>query len=546
MTLPDFFYGADLSYVNEMEDCGAVYRVNSIPQDPFTIFAGRGANLVRARLWHNPTWTNYSTLADVQKTFGRAQEAGMYTILSIHYSDDWADPGQQRIPAAWQEIDDTEQLAQAVYDYTRDVLLTLHENGLMPDFVQVGNETNGGMLKRVVGIDWSRDAQLFNAGIRAIRDVTNEVGQGPQIVLHIAQPENTGWWFREAVANGVTDFDVIGISYYPQWSRMTISQLGGQITYLRNTFGKAVMVVETAYPWTLEAVQESADNILNQGLRQYGISPQGQKDFLLDLAQTTINNGGLGVIYWEPAWVSTNCATRWGQGSHWENATFFDFQNNNELLPAVEFFNGPYTVPTRLLEGTIHESYGQALFTDAKGDSLEQTTHLDLHALYMDDDADYFYFTLAINGAISTQLWGKYLIYIDTSNDEKGADVDIRNRPITVIGGHKPEFRLDIGIVEENGTLGGEFILNAWNGTEWEEIPFTGATAISNGSTSIVEWQLPKALWQHQTAIWIGVVSVGRGRNHTAADILGSEPSPLDWSESVTLSTFLRYEAAAP
>jgi arabinogalactan endo-1,4-beta-galactosidase len=543
--LPNFFVGADLSYVNEMEDCGANY---GRAQDPFTTFAEQGANLVRARLWHNPDWTDYSTLADVEKTFRRAQAAGMSTILAIHYSDEWADPGQQRIPAAWQDIENTEQLAQAVYDYTRDVLLTLHESGTLPHFVQVGNETNGGILKEAVGMDWPRDAQLFNAGIRAVRDVSEEVGQDTQIVLHIAQPENTGWWFREAVASGITDFDVIGISYYPQWSRMSIAQLGGQISYLRQTFGKEVMVVETAYPWTLEAAPESADNILTQGLRQYGISPQGQRDFLVDLTQTIINNGGLGVIYWEPAWVSTDCTTRWGQGSHWENGAFFDFQNNNEMLPAFEFFNAPYTFPSRLLEGTIHESYGAALASDLgpAGDSLEQTSHLDLDALYVSDDADYFYFALAVNGDVSAEAWGSYLIYIDTSNDQNGADVDVRSRPITVTAEHRPEFRLDIALTEENETLSGDFVLNGWNGTEWENLPFTGGTAISSGSTSIIEWQLPKSALNDPAAIWLGVVSVGRGRNNTAADILGVEPSPLDWSEPVTLSTFVRYQTAAP
>ncbi|MEI2610357.1 MAG: glycosyl hydrolase 53 family protein [Candidatus Promineifilaceae bacterium] len=169
---PTFFFGADLSYVNEMDDCGATYRVNGVAQDAFTLFAAQGTNLVRARLWHNPTWTAYSNLTDVEKTFRRAQDAGMNTLLTIHYSDDWADPGQQRIPAAWEAITDIGALVQAVYDYTRELLLALKEKGVLPGFVQVGNETNSGMLKQVVELDWPRDAPLFDAGIRAIRDVT--------------------------------------------------------------------------------------------------------------------------------------------------------------------------------------------------------------------------------------------------------------------------------------------------------------------------------------------------------------------------------------
>jgi hypothetical protein len=363
-------------------------------------------------------------------------------------------------------------------------------------------------------------------------------------VLHVAQPENTGWWFREAAEHGLTDFDVIGISYYPQWSRMSVSQLGGQMSYLRSTFGKEIMVVETAYPWTLEAANETADNILNQGLRQYGISPQGQQDFLLDLTQTIINNGGIGVVYWEPAWVSTPCETRWGQGSHWENAAFFDFQNNNELLSSINFLNNPYPKPGQLPEGRLSERYGPPLISDATADNFQQVRHLDLESLYVTDDENYYYLALTLNGDIRSQSWGSYLVYIDMGNG--GADVDVRSRPITVTAEHQPEFRLDISLVEENGTLGGDFILNAWTGTEWVELPFTGATLVTGGATSLIEWQLPKTLFPMADTLWLGVVSVGRGRNNTAGDIMGSEPSPQDWSEGVLLSTFTAYKSAVP
>jgi hypothetical protein len=261
-----------------------------------------------------------------------------------------------------------------------------------------------------------------------------------------------------------------------------------------------------------------------------------------------LNNGGLGVIYWEPAWVSTECTTRWGQGSHWENGAFFDFQNNNALLPAVEFFNAPYTVPSRFIDGTIHESYGAAVAADAglAGDSRAEAAHLDLDQLYVSDDADYFYFALEVNGDVDAERWGGYLLYIDTTNDGAGAAVDVRNRPITVTAEHRPEFRLDIALGEENESLSTDFILYGWSGAEWETRPMTGAAAIGNGPTSVIEWQLPKAALGNPAALWLGLVSVSRGRNDTAADILGVEPSPPDSSASVTLSTFLRYETATP
>ena len=100
-TAPQRFAGVDLSYVNEVEACGAQYRFGGQLRDPYELFAERGANLVRLRLWNDPTWTNYSTEADVTRSMERAKKAGMHVLLDFHYSDDWADPQKQTIPAAW-------------------------------------------------------------------------------------------------------------------------------------------------------------------------------------------------------------------------------------------------------------------------------------------------------------------------------------------------------------------------------------------------------------------------------------------------------------
>ncbi len=338
---PPFYLGADLSYVNEMEACGAVYRTaDGQARDPFTLFAQRGANLVRARLWHDPDWTAYSTLDDLHRTFQRARSAGMHTLLSLHYSDTWADPGQQAIPAAWRALPDTDALADAVYVYTRAVMASLHAAGLAPSLVQVGNEINSGLLK-VAGdapIDWPRTAQLVNAGVRALRDFSAESGVPVQVVLHVAQPEHAAWWFSAASGAGIRDYDVIGLSYYPQWSDVPVDAIGVEVAALRTRFGRPVLIVETGYPWTAAAA-DSAHNVLGAGLDAYPLSLWGQRRFLLDLTQQVRAGGGLGVLYWEPAWVSTDCHTRWGQGSHWENAAFFDFRRDNLLLPAADFLD---------------------------------------------------------------------------------------------------------------------------------------------------------------------------------------------------------------
>ena len=341
--LPDFYYGSDLSYVNEMEDCGAIYKdSNNITKDPYKIFKEAGNNLVRVRLWHNPTWTEYSNYADVKKTIVKAKAEGMHVLLDFHYSDNWADPQKQEIPAAWlSELNNTEALGELLYNYTYQTLNNLSIANLLPDMVQVGNEINPMILQHGElqwPIDWDRNSHLINKGIKAVRDISEEKNKNIGVMLHIAQPENGLWWFEQATQNGITDYDWIGLSYYPKWSEYTLDNVSTAFKTLINTYKKRLMVVETAYPFTLENA-DSAGNILGEDalISGYPATEQGQLDFLNKLAEVIKNSGGEGLVYWEPAWVSSTCSTLWGQGSHWDNATLFD--HNFKANLGMKFYN---------------------------------------------------------------------------------------------------------------------------------------------------------------------------------------------------------------
>jgi arabinogalactan endo-1,4-beta-galactosidase len=345
------YFGADLSFANEMDGCGAVYHENGERKDVYQIFKDHGANLIRIRIWNDADWTQYSNLADVKKSIARARALGMKVLLDFHYSDDWADGDKQVIPKAWAGIKDEQALAQALYQYTYDTLRGLDHDGLMPEMVQTGNEINQELLGQADWkgrpISWERNARLLNAAIKAVRDAGAQSTIKPKVMIHIAQPENVEPWFRAATAAGVTDFDVIGISYYRKWSKETISELGATIKRLTVEYPKTeVMVVETAYPWTLDWM-DNAPNLLGRDALDpaYPGTPDGQARYLVDLSQAVVSNGGVGVVYWAPDWVSTSCRTRWGQGSNWENATFFDFHHHNELLPGIDFMKHGYTPP---------------------------------------------------------------------------------------------------------------------------------------------------------------------------------------------------------
>ena len=339
MTCPgyaqDIWRGVDLSYVNELEDCGAVYRYEGEVADPYAMFAGKGANVVRLRLWHTPDWTEYSTLPDVTRSIRRAKQHDMAVLLDFHYSDDWADPGNQIIPAAWRSAKTTEELAQRLHDYTYETLMTLDGEGLLPEYVQVGNEINTEMLlteeiAEHTPINWERNVVLLNAGISAVRSASEDSGKTIGLMLHVAQPENVGPWVDAAAEAGILDFDIIGVSYYAKWSKMPFNLMEEAIRRLRQRYDKDVVVVETAYPWTLR-YSDQAHNILGSDslVDGYPATQDGQRRILIDLMSAVLRGGGQGVVYWEPAWVSSHCKTRWGQGSHWENAALFDFRHVN-------------------------------------------------------------------------------------------------------------------------------------------------------------------------------------------------------------------------
>lgn len=363
-TYDQFCMGVDLSYVNQLEDFGAVYKDSGKVNDPYRIFRNHGANLVRLRLWHNPLWVRqqvyksdtvplYSGLNDVKKSIRRAKNLGFAICLDFHYSDIWADPTRQTPPAAWAAIRDFAVLKDSFYTYTYSTLHNLAAEGLLPEMVQLGNEINCGLFYTDIeqGFPsvnccegkWVQLGELLNEAIRAVRKVSSEEGRQIQIGLHIADPKNVQWWFEQITSNGkVTDFDIIGISYYPLWhTTVSFDNLGVVIRNLKNTFGKKIMIFETAYPWTTEYADNYANAFGNQSpLPGFPFTATGQYNFMVSLCQKVINGGGSGVIYWEPAWVTSRMKDLWGTGSIWENATMFDFEGNT--LSSINYLNASY------------------------------------------------------------------------------------------------------------------------------------------------------------------------------------------------------------
>jgi arabinogalactan endo-1,4-beta-galactosidase len=360
----DFYFGADLSYVNQILDHSGIYKDGGESQSPYKIFKDHGANLVRLRLWHNPAWTKdvygasgtqlYNDLKDVEESIRLSKEQNVNVLLDFHYSDTWADPGKQEIPKAWQEIKELSVLKDSVYQYTFKTLSYLDRKGLMPELVQIGNETNCGMFytNALAGFpscnvcnagQWQRLGAVINSAIKAINDVTSSSSVKSKIILHVADPKNVEWWFDNITGQGgVTGFDIIGFSYYPLWHRtVSLEALSGSVSGFKSKYSRPVMILETAYPWTTDHKDDYSNQFGSETpITGYPFSVQGQFEILKKITQEVIDGGGSGLIYWEPAWISSNLKDLWGTGSSWENNTFFDFEGNT--LQSIDFMNYEY------------------------------------------------------------------------------------------------------------------------------------------------------------------------------------------------------------
>jgi len=357
-----FIFGADMSYVNQVEDHGGKFTENGVQKDVFKIFADNGATTIRVRIWHNPAWIKtvygsttpvYSGLQDVIKTCQRSKAQGMDVLLDFHYSDIWADPQNQKIPDAWKNITSVQVLSDSVYNYTLQVLDALGKQNLLPEMVQIGNESNCGFMYtnapsgfpklNVCNGNWANFGQVVNAGIKAVRDMETKYHKNIEIALHVADPNNIDWWFSKVIDTGkVTDFDIIGFSYYPHWHKtVSFTQLPTLVTDLIARFNRKLIVLETAYPFSADNY-DAYGNIMNNSsvIEGYPCSVSGQTEFLKALCQNMITAGASGVFYWEPAWISSDMKDLWGQGSAWENCCLFSFTGSTSA--AIKYMSHKY------------------------------------------------------------------------------------------------------------------------------------------------------------------------------------------------------------
>ena len=328
--------GVDLSMLKQVEDNGGLFYENGNQIDPIQEFNSKGINTVRLKIWHNPL-QNYNDLESVLEIAERVKNADLDLLLDFHYSDTWADPSNQNKPAAWENLN-FETLCDSIEQYSRYVITKLKNQNTLPKYVQIGNETDCGFLwpdGYVCGesnndIQWNKLRDLFMHAIEGVNTAL-DFEDSLKIISHVSSGGN--WFFGNLLEEDIP-IDILAISYYPMWHG-TLADLNQNINMLATQFGKPVLVVETAYPFTL-SWNDNTNNILGletQLLDGYEASEEGQFSFLYDLISLVHDNDfGYGICYWAPDWISTSQF-----GSPWENQALFDF--DGQLLDAVSVFD---------------------------------------------------------------------------------------------------------------------------------------------------------------------------------------------------------------
>jgi arabinogalactan endo-1,4-beta-galactosidase len=339
-------FGADISSLNKSEDFGGLYRTeHGRKRDPLRILDEHDMNWARLRVWLDPA-DGYHDQDELLRMARRIKRSGMQLLVDLHYSDTWADPGHQTKPAAWQDLP-FDQLKQAVYDHTYDVCRSLKRQHTTPAMIQLGNELNSGMLwpdgHTWDPPNWDNLAQLLTAGYDAVKACSPRT----KVMLHLANGGDNGlyrWWFDNITSRGV-QFDVIGFSYYSYWHG-SLADLQYNLNDISAHYDKDVVVVETAYPFTL-ADDDGWENIIDlesELTAGYPATPAGQAAMLRDvmsIVRAVPGGRGLGIFYWDATWTGVP-GNGWdptdpASGNAWENQALFDF--DDRALPAMDEFD---------------------------------------------------------------------------------------------------------------------------------------------------------------------------------------------------------------
>lgn len=328
------YAGGDISLLPEYENAGATYKTHTGQPiaDLLPWLRSEGMNAMRVRLFVNPQDYNgvdkdpnaCQDLDYIIPLCRRIKDAGFDLLLDFHYSDTWADPVAQWTPGAWSNLS-SEQLKIKIYEYTKESLLKLKENGVTPDFIQPGNEISFGMLWGPYGTpqsdldkvnisyndDWGRLCDLLKQAVKGCKEICPDA----KIVLHTERVADTSALtnFYNHMRDAEVDYDIIGLSYYPYFHGK-LSKLGYALSSLERLYpDKKIMIVETgySYKWEVPGTSESVD---------YPYTDAGQNQFAEELVELLLRHESVDGLFWW--WMEYNAFNTSLSG--WYNAPLFN------------------------------------------------------------------------------------------------------------------------------------------------------------------------------------------------------------------------------
>ena len=353
------YVGGDISLLTKYEEHGAIYynengtRVTNV----LGYLKDTGLNAMRVRLFVDPSKADAEDQGEgvcqdldfVMALGQRIKAAGFNLLLDIHYSDTWTDPGQHSTPSSWTV---TSALADSVYDYTKRVLYAMIAAGARPDFIQVGNEVTYGMMwptghcypngNNYGSGTFATFASYLMRGIQACREVCPTA----KVVVHTEMGRASNVTsFYATLNNYTTDYDIIGLSYYPYWHG-DLTVLNNLLTTLETTYPtKKIQIVETGYPHAYYPTGATYDL---QSI--WPATEAGQKAFTEQLVATLNAHSNVNGLYWwfpeanEYGINYTNCVTTsWYNCGWWDNA---NGQVMDALFVMPDFLDGSGEEPS--------------------------------------------------------------------------------------------------------------------------------------------------------------------------------------------------------
>ncbi|WP_431088831.1 glycoside hydrolase family 53 protein [Paenibacillus sp. 8b26] len=366
--------GGDVSELTQIEAKGGkFYDRKGKQKDLFQILKEEGHDIVRLRLYNDPGKgkgdgeyyrpAGFMDKQDILKLAKRAKAAGLQIQLSFHYSDYWTNGELQIIPNEWQkqiqnlttEQQKVDKLYQLLYDYTTEIMQSMKAQGTTPEYVSLGNEMQSGLLYPFGKIEdatsenwdhnWDHLARFLKAGSQAVKAVSPST----KVIIHLDDAGNYNKYydFFDQLNLYQVDYDIIGPSYYPYWTKKTVSQLVDFLNDIGQKYEKDIMIMETGFNWNPTLPDNSPGQLVDNGPYPASMSSrEGQRDFMYELFNglKSVNNGRvIGDLYWDPimipapglGWAIREADDLPGKNVV-SNTTLFDF--DGKALPVFDAY----------------------------------------------------------------------------------------------------------------------------------------------------------------------------------------------------------------